>query len=260
MTKKWIQEMTWEEVEEAREKNQGVALVPVGSTEQHGRHLVAGCDSLCAISVAEAVADRTGAVISPPLWFGWSPHHMWLPGTITLRPHILTDVIVDICGSLVHHGFERILIINGHRYANLPPLQIAVGVLVNETKADVRLVDLMLMGDTTARELGLDPIGHGDEAETSHMLHIHPEFVSMHKAAAWLPPRNRFEIIDIRVPGDRVVWTPHPALTGEERERNKKLSGGVSGDPTKATKEKGEKLHNTMVNNILELIQDMRRK
>jgi len=258
--KKWIQEMTWEEVWEAREGSEGVALVPVGSTEQHGKHLVTGCDSFCAIGVAEAVADKTGAVISPPLWFGWSPHHMWLPGTITLRPNVLTEVVVDICGSLIHHGFERIVIINGHRYANLPPLQLAAWILTTETKANVRLVDIMLMGDTAARELNLDPIGHGDEAETSHMLHIHPEFVRMNNAAAWRPPRERFRIEDIRVPGDRVAWVPHRPLEGKEKEQRKELSGGISGDPTKATRAKGERLHNAIVNNIIELVQDMKRK
>jgi len=258
--KKWIQEMTWEEVEEARDKGQGVALMPVGSTEQHGRHLVTGCDSLCAIAVAEAVADRTDAVIAPPLWFGWSPHHMWLPGTITLRPDVLTEVIADVGGSLIHHGFEKIVIINGHRYANLPPLQLAAWTLIDQTKADVRLVDIMLMGDTAARELNLDQIGHGDEAETSHMLHIHPEFVRMDKATRWVPPRERFRIEDVRVPGDRTAWVPHRSLTGEEKERRKRLSGGVSGDSTKATKQKGEKLHDAIVKNIIELVQDMKRK
>ncbi len=258
--KKWVQEMTWEEVDKAREESRGVALVPVGSTEQHGRHLVTGCDSFCAIAVAEAVAERTGAVIAPPLWFGWSPHHMWLPGTITLRPDVLKEVVVDIGRSLIHHGFEKIVIINGHRYANLPPLQLAAWTLIDQTKADVRLVDIMLMGDTAARELNLDQIGHGDEAETSHMLHIHPEFVRMDKATRSLPPRVRFRIEDVRVPGDRAVWTPNRSPTGEEKETRKKISGGISGDPTKATRQKGEKLHNTIVMNIIELIQDMKGK
>ncbi len=254
-----LQDMTWEEVEEARKMNGGVALVPVGSTEQHGKHLPLGSDSFCAIAVTEDVATRTGSVVAPPLWYGWSPHHMWLPGTISLRPSILTELVVDICKSLVAHDFRRIVVVNGHRYANLPPLQEATWMVRMETKADVRLVDLMLIGDTVSRELGLDPLGHGDEEETSHMLHIKPELVRMDKARKWLPPYEQFGINDIRVIGDRVVWVPHPSLEGRDRELRKEISGGISGDPTKATKIKGERFHNAVVENIVHLIESMKR-
>ena len=80
----WLQNMKWEEVENALERSENVAIIPVGSTEQHGKHLPLGSDSFAAIGLADDVAKRTGAVVAPPIWFGWSPHHMWLPGTITL--------------------------------------------------------------------------------------------------------------------------------------------------------------------------------
>ncbi len=255
--KNWLQEMTWEEVEKTRASGGGVAILPVGSTEQHGRHLPVGCDSFCAIAVAEDAAKKTGALITPPLWFGWSPHHMLLPGTITLRPEILTGVVVDICQSLVHHGFRKIVVINGHRYANLPPLQQAVWWVREKTKAAIRLVDIMLMGDTGLRRLGLQPLGHADEAETSHMLFIHPELVAMNKAVRSPPKHERFDIQDIRLPGDRTVWSPPPNPTGRQQKKRRKISGGVSGDPTRASKEKGEGFHNAVVKNLVELIKNL---
>lgn len=80
----------------------------------------------------------------------------------------------------------------------------------------------------------------------------------MDKAVRWLPPRKRFAIQDIRTPGDRVVWMPPSTLIGTEKEQMKKTSGGVSGDPTKATKEKREDFHNSVVCNIVKLVEDAR--
>ena len=77
----WLQYMSWEEARDAFEAAKGVVIVPVGSTEQHSLHLPVGTDSFVAITLAEDAAAKTGAVIAPPVWYGWSPHHMVRPGT-----------------------------------------------------------------------------------------------------------------------------------------------------------------------------------
>jgi creatinine amidohydrolase len=99
--------------------------MPFGSTEQHGPHLPVGTDTLVAVTLAEDAAARTGILAAPPLWFGWSPHHMVLPGTITIRPDLLAEFAFDMVASLHHHGFDNFVFINGHRIVNITWMQIA---------------------------------------------------------------------------------------------------------------------------------------
>src|SRR3989338_187051 len=120
----WLQENTWKEVEEYLEKQKTV-IIPIGSTEQHGPGLPLGLDSYVAISLAEDVAKQTGLLITPPIWFGDSPHHMAFPGTISIRTEILSEYVKDVIRSLAKHGFKNILIINGHKITNLDALHTA---------------------------------------------------------------------------------------------------------------------------------------
>jgi len=83
-----LQDMTWEEVKTIVETSNQTILLPFGSTEQHGPHLPVGTDTMVAVTLSEDAAQKTGVPVAPPLWFGWSPHHMVLPGTITIRPEI----------------------------------------------------------------------------------------------------------------------------------------------------------------------------
>ena len=247
----WLQNMKWEEVEKALERSENVAIIPVGSIEQHGKHLPLGSDSFAAIGLADDVAKRTGAVVAPPIWFGWSPHHMWLPGTITLRPETLIEVVVDVCKSLVHHGFRKIVIINGHRMANLPPLQLACARVEEETDSIVKLVDPLPMSEGIREELNVPPLGHADEMETSHMLFLHPELCEMDKVVKYVPPPSKYV-------GD--TWFPHRPPTGEALEDLKRKSAGSGLWPEYATKEKGEMIHKAIVNNIVELIETLRKE
>jgi len=256
--KYWMQEMRWREVEEAIQKNGGVVLVPVGSTEQHGYHLPLGTDSYCAIGLAEDVAKQTGALIAPPLWMGWSPHHMAITGTISIRSEILVEFVADELRSLATHGFKKIVIINGHRIANLSPLTEAAWKAKSETGAEVLIVDPAFMGQEAARELDIAEYSHGDQFETSHMLYLHPELVAMEKAVAYHPPKRRFFISDPREKGDRLhIGGTFASL--EQMRKMKEISGGTTGDPSRSTRETGEKLHRAIVENIVSLIKDLKK-
>ena len=103
----WLETKSWPEAEEAIAQSGGVAIIPVGSVEQHSLHLPVGTDTYVAITLAEDAANQTGAVVTPPVWFGWSPHHMVRPGTITIRPEVLADLTYDIIASLAQHGLKK---------------------------------------------------------------------------------------------------------------------------------------------------------
>src|SRR3712207_6433533 len=93
-----------------------VAIIPVGATEQHGPNLSLETDTAIAyrlsLRIAEAIWPR--AVVTPPLPFGVSHHHMRFPGTMTLSPDTFQAVLIDVVQSLRRHGVRRVFVLDGH--------------------------------------------------------------------------------------------------------------------------------------------------
>ena len=119
-TSPWLHERSWTSVKTYLEQND-IILVPVGATEQHGPHAPLMLDTGWAIGVSEEVARRTNTLAAPTLHYGWSSGHMGFPGAVTLTSETLTTVLVEICQSLMVHGFRKFILVNGNRVANLPP-------------------------------------------------------------------------------------------------------------------------------------------
>jgi len=255
MRKYWLQEMSWPEVAEAL-KRTDIALIPIGSTEQHGLHLPLGVDTFIPIWVAEEVAKQVDVVVAPPLWYADCPHHMGFPGTITLRPETLIELVYDICKSLIKHGFNKILLLNGHTMANNPALLVAIERVQEETDAHVYLIDLLDIAKSTIskiRESELGGLYHAAELETSQMLAIRPDLVRMEKAKKVIPKSiSRFIIIDGITPGDK-IW-----FKITMKEWKKLTEYGLIGDPTLASKEKGEKVMKAIVDNIVTFINEIK--
>ena len=108
-----LQTSTWPEVEDYLTRSRGF-IVPIGSTEQHGPMGLIRTDAICAEEVARAGGDIAGALVGPTISVGMSHHHMDFPGSMTLKSSTLIMVIRDYVLSLVDHGFERFLFLNGH--------------------------------------------------------------------------------------------------------------------------------------------------
>ena len=116
--KSWdLGDLTYVDVREYLSKKD-IILVPMASLEQHGQHLPLYTDTITAWEVATRVAEMTAVMHTPALWTGYSPQHMHKPGegrgTITIRSSVLLNLIHDVARSLIHHGFNRIVFINGH--------------------------------------------------------------------------------------------------------------------------------------------------
>ncbi len=93
-------ELTWPDVEEFL-SDHDVVVVPVGSCEQHGPHLPLDMDAYDVLWLSRRAAERAGcALVAPPIYYGVSPHHMDLPGTVTLSPHALEELAYEVAVSL----------------------------------------------------------------------------------------------------------------------------------------------------------------
>lgn len=184
MDKLVIADMTWPELQ-AELSNIKVAIVPVGSCEQHGPNTTFVTDAVRAYNFSKLVAERMGnkVVVFPPVNYGLSLHHMDFPGTVTLRVETLMHLLEDIAISIRAHGIEKILFLNAHG-GNYPALD---GAVIDLKQVHGINAYWSAIGSEISINSGLDGsfqmapvgkvIGHACEVETSHCLYLAPEIV-----------------------------------------------------------------------------------
>lgn len=185
MTEKiFYHEMSWPEIKSAIEKGK-IPILPVGSVEQHGPHLPLITDAFTAFSICARAAETSGdLLVMPPIYYGYSAHHMDFPGTISIKTLNFMGYIYDVCRSLVHHGFRKMIIFNGHG-GNVAPLQIVARRISEETDSLCALISWWNLAREEISKLRESefPGGmtHSCELETSVMLSLEPEYVRMEK-------------------------------------------------------------------------------
>lgn len=241
-------EMTWEEAQR-RLREVDVALLPVGSIEQHGPHLPLDTDAYDARRLAEDVARACTSprpLVLPLVSYGVSYHHDDFPGTISIGPDTLSTMIYEIGMSLAKSGVTKLLIINGHG-GNSPALHFAAQ-MINRDARIFTCVDTGETSDADVDALAETPNDvHAGEIETSTTLALRPHLVRMGKAARHVP-RFSSEYLDF-TSRRSVGWYA----------RTSRISPtGVMGDPTKASREKGERMWGVMVRNLVELVEDIK--
>ncbi len=252
---KWLHEMSWLDVSEYLKVDDRV-IIPVGSVEQHGKFAPLGTDTLIAISLAEDASERTGVMAAPPLWFGWSPHHMAAPGTINIRPEVLVEVLYDVIASLSEHGFRRFLIINGHRIVNVPWMQIAVERAKRILKVKAVIFDPAYASKEIADKLGFGPVGHAEEIEISHMLYKYPRLIRPELMKDFRPAERHLYHVDPRDPRDTLCYVPS---TKEEMSKLAEVSGDyITGSPSKASAEKGKDYHEHLIARLVEVLEQLK--
>lgn len=224
-----LEHATWPELERGLAAGRRTALVPLGSVEQHGPHLPLATDRWIADALACRLAARAGdAVALPALPFGCASEHLDFPGTLHVEPETLEACLRDLLASLVRHGFERAFLFTAHggnhdalramrpRLAEAArPLELAIG-----DGLDVgRLQEAVVAAhDLDARAAG----PHAGEYETS--------------VVAWLRPGSvRGEAL---ASGPLVVAGSGQDLFYPSLRPN--APQGVLGDPTRATRGRGE--------------------
>ncbi len=220
------------------------AVLPIGSTEYHGEHLPFGTDALVADSIAAAVTDRVEGMLRLPLMpYGISSHYAHFPMVLTLSVETMTHMLKEVYGSLNAHGMKHLLIVNGHD-GNIPAIEAASREFRVENP-EFKIAALEAWWVTAPQLLpkgtfeAWGGLGHAGEGETSMMLRVAPELVNMSKAKGHIP------VLPEHV---QVKWLFHEVAPY-----------GVSGDPTKATSEKGILMWEALVEHLVQFVRDMDR-
>ena len=207
---KLLEEMSWPEIEAGLKQTKTVIL-PVGATEEHGPHLPTITDTIQAMEVARAVADRKNVFLAPPLHYGVCRSTRGFPGTITVSHDALRAFVKDLLISFTDSGFANVMILTGHAGGqHMAALEEACQMAVEERDFRVSLVSLFDFIDASAVQTPHD--GHAGEMETSLMMVIRKDLVKG-KPAEHFPVRPRFLIMkNVRhLMGNGVMGNPEPA-------------------------------------------------
>jgi len=229
--------LTWEEIGSLRRSGVDLCLLPVGATEQHGPHLGVGMDTCNASKLCEAVSLSTGVPVLPALPYACSLGHSrrW-PGTLALQPQTLMDIVVEIFDWVHGAGFRRLLFVNGH-VGNAAPLRCALEIIRSRwDDAMVRVCNIPEISPRVRAEFFDDAEDwHANAAETSLMMELAPELVRPDKIAA---ADDEDRTMDS-------VFT-HPV--------NRTSTNGVTGYPSRASREQGKKLFRFMIEDLTALV------
>ncbi len=232
------------EIEEIGEKVGSIAILPVGSIEQHGRHLPVATDTIIVDSFARMVAERVQDDIpilkTPVVWSGHSPHHTSLGGTFSLKGNKLHNLLEELSNDVLDNGFDVLVLLNGH--GGNASIISTVTSTIGSKHLDSQILSLnyfdfaRLFTDSFINEIRDSDIGgifHAGEFETSIMMHLRPELVKQKKIEANnLEPVNDYTIKDLFEPG----------LVSVYQEFEEYSPTGAIGSPELATAEKGEKI------------------
>ena len=245
--------LTWTDIEAMSDKANVVIIQPVGSIEQHGPHLPLAVDSAIGLAVLgkalEKLSDRIPAYALPSLYYGKSNEHWHFPGTITLSAQTLMATLMEVGESLYRAGFRKLVLMNSH--GGQPQVLEMVARDLHVMYEDFIVLPLFTWRvPNIAKEL-LSPkeleLGiHAGDAETSLLLSILPDQVRMDRAVAEYPhglPEESLLSMEGRLP---FAWATRDLSRS-----------GVLGDATIATKEKGDRLLESLADGWVRTIEDV---
>ncbi|NGM67615.1 creatininase family protein [Natronolimnobius sp. AArcel1] len=238
----YLPEQAWPDLTEYVE-TESLAVVPIGSTEQHGPHLPEGTDHLIAEALARAATDRTDVLCTAPLRIGVSSHHRQFPGTMWVDPLVFRDFVENFSRNLTYHGIDRIVYVNAHG-GNVAHLR-EVGKRLHD---DETAYALEWMWDESIpdvlEEVFETPGPHGGPKETAMIMHIANELVHGDRLEDARDGGAVFDFDAERVHG---ATTFYDTIDNSEN--------GVFGDQTEATPEIGERLFEAATEQLVALLE-----
>ena len=233
----FIAHLSWPELERRVDAN-AVAVLPIAAAcKEHGPHLPMQTDLLQANWLAGVLVQRAKVLVWPAVTYGYYPAFTGYPGSVSLSRETFQRMVREILGDIQRTGARTVLILNTG-ISTIEPLQEIVGDLSKEWRITLANVyDGPCYRETAEAIEEQTSGGHADELETSILLAIDRQSVSVDKAVAWTPPTM--------------------AATGpfsREKGNQRYSPAGVWGNPTLASEEKGRRLLSAMVDDLLALL------
>lgn len=245
--------LTWKEIQQMPDKENVIIIQPVGAIEQHGPHLPIAVDSAISLGVLgkalEQLPEEIPAYALPCLYYGKSNEHSGFPGTISLSAETLLSVIKEVALSIYRSGFRKLVLMNSH--GGQPQIMEIAARDLHQEHPDLSVFPLFTwhvphtasdLLTAKEREYGI----HAGDAETSIMLSLLPEQVQMEQAVKEYPqglPENSLLDMEGKLP---FAWLTKELSTS-----------GVMGDATVATKEKGDRILQSVADGWVRVIQDI---
>ena len=244
--------MTAEGVRATAEREGSLLIVPVGSVEQHGRHLPVATDTILVDAVATLAAERVGdsvpVLVTPPIWTGNSPHHLPFGGTITIDHDTLLRTLEDVADAALENGFDALVLLNGH--GGNASLVRSATTAIGRDQPDVEVLGLTYFELAARfideiRESDVGGMAHAGEFETSLMLHLRPDLVR-EDAIEGTPMDEPYEwgTRDLLAGGPLATYRPFTEYT----------ESGAIGEPGLASAEKGAEIYRRLGDELERLL------
>ncbi len=225
-----------------------LAVLPVGSTEQHGPHAPLGTDCLTAEAIAKKGASQADpeVVVAPTIPVGIAEEHRQFTGTLWVQPDTFRSYVRETVASLAHHGWDRVVIVNGHG-GNVDALREVGARLTRDEMAytvPFTWFDSVDMDEIREEVSDADNLsmGHGGPVETSLVQYLQPELVQT----------ERLSEADAGAADGWGEWHSGVNLVYDSAEFSE---NGTVGKPSESSAELGEALHSQAVSNLAALLE-----
>jgi len=235
-------------IQETASADGSVLVIPVGSIEQHGHHLPVATDTILVDAVVSGASEQLDAdlpvLVTPPVWSGFSPHHLPFGGTLSLEFEHLRATLEDIAETGLENGFDAICFVNGHG-GNASLIDAVTSTIGKSTDAEVLGTTYFTLATdeiASIRESEIGGMAHGGEYETSLMLHLRPD------------------LVDDADDPDATMWDEHYELGGSDllesgpisvyRTFDEYSASGAIGAPGLANEEKGARIYDIVTSEL----------
>jgi creatinine amidohydrolase len=234
-----LEDLTWQQAERVLTPD-AVVVIPLGAaSKEHGPHLRLKNDFVLAEYFKRRVMAREAVMVAPTINYHFYPAFVEYPGSTSLRLETARDMVVDICRGLARFGPKRFYVLNTG-VSTIRALKPAQEQLASEGIV-MRFTDILTIGEEAEKAVRQQEGGtHADEIETSMMLYMDPSLVDMSKAAKDFHPQGTGGLT--RDPKGAGTYSPT----------------GIWGDATLATREKGRRVVEAMVEGMLKEIEALR--
>lgn len=237
-----ISELTYEQCQTLIHENTVIVLPIGGGSKEHGDHLPMGTDFFVTDYLARQVTERCDVLTLPTLPYAYFPAFVEWKGSVSIEYQHFIDYVGDILLSFGRFGVKKFLILDGGVSTHIP-LKLLALTMNNQHNLKVAVSDCTGLGRETERRVCQQKRGgHGDEGETSSMLHIRPELVHMEKAAEEYSASFPTSMGD----GFQKIYFPNRMCTPH----------GINGDSTLATAEKGRQILEAQVEDLVAFLRE----